>query len=111
MLEVLPAIFFNTLTAVLHAALIVIGFAILKHIKSWWLVVLLSLGLAVFSVAFSFAAFLVQGWERASQLVVPGGELFAAVGLPIIISALISILITLSAAYAFFVEPGIKKNV
>jgi hypothetical protein len=109
--EALPAIFFNILTAILHGGLIVAGFAILKQIKSWLLVVLLALGMALFSIAMSFAAFLFQGWERASQMIVPGGELFAAIGLPMIFNALISMLIVTSAAYAFFVEPGNRKNV
>lgn len=111
MIEALPVILVNILTAVLHGGLIVAGFAILKQIKSWILVLVLSLGMALFSIAMSFGAFLLQGWERASQMIIPGGDLFAVVALPMIFNALISMMIIMTAAYAFFVEPGNKNNV
>jgi hypothetical protein len=111
MIEALPALAFSTLTAVLHGGLMVAGFAILKQIKSWALVVLLALGMAAISIAMSTAAILLQGWERASQIILPSGELFAAIALPMIVNALVSMLIIITAAYAFFVEPGNTKNV
>jgi hypothetical protein len=111
MTDALAAIMFNILVAVLHGGLIVAGFAILKQIKSWLLVLVLSLGMALFSILMSFAAYLLQGWERASQMIVPGGELFAVVALPMMFNALISMLIIMTAAYALLVEPGNRKNV
>jgi hypothetical protein len=111
MIEALPVVLVNILTAVLHGGLIVAGFAILKQLKSWILVLVLSLCMALFSIVMSFGAFLLQGWERASQMIVPGGELFAVVALPMIVNALISMLIIMTAAYALLVEPGNRKNV
>jgi hypothetical protein len=111
MFEVLPIIVFNTITALLHGGLIVAGFAILKRITSWAVVLLLAIGMAVSSVALSFAGFLLQGWEQASRMLLPGGDMFATVGLPTVLSATLSMLIIFTAAYGLFVQPGNEKNV
>jgi hypothetical protein len=110
MADAFPVILVSIFNAVLHGGIYVVGFAILKSIRNWGLVVLLALGMATLSVAATFSTLMFQGWERASQMIVPGGELFAAVGLPMVITATVSMLIILTAAYGLFVEPGKHKN-
>jgi hypothetical protein len=111
MLEALPAILVQMFMAILHGGLTVAGFAILRVIKSWPVVFLLSLGLSVFSLCLTAAGFLLQGWDQASKFLLPDGDFFAVHTVPIIIASVLTNLMIMSAAYAFFVEPGNRKNV
>lgn len=110
MTDALPVILVSILNAVLHGGLCVVGFAFLKSMKNWAFVILLALCMAALSIASSFSTLMFQGWGRASQMIVPGGDLFAVVGLPMVVTATVTMLIIMSAAYALFVEPGKHKN-
>jgi hypothetical protein len=111
MFAALPIVAVNVVSAVFHGLLLLAGFAILKKIKSWPRVFILALGLAIVSIALSLVGILLQGWERASTIIVPGGELFAFISLPIIINAVITMTITMAAVYGLFVVSGKYKSV
>jgi hypothetical protein len=111
MIEALPTILVQVFMTLFHGGLIVAGFAILRVIKSWPIVLLLALGLSVFSLCLTAVGFLLQGWDQASKFLLPGGDFFAVHTVPIIIGSLVTHLMIMSAAYAFFVEPGNRKNV
>jgi hypothetical protein len=102
---------FNIVSAFLHAALFVVGFILLKRISSWMGAVLLSLGLIVVNVGFSFASFFVQGSDRAWSMISPSGELFRMTAMPVLVSAVIYTIMIMLTAYALFVAPGNKNNV
>jgi hypothetical protein len=111
MFEALPAILVQVFMTLLHGGVTVAGFAVLRVIKSWPIVWLLALGLSIFSLLFTAFSFLMQGWDQASKFLLPGGDLFFFHTLPIVIGSVLANLMIMSAAYAFFVEPGNRKNV
>jgi hypothetical protein len=109
--EALPAIIVQVIMSLLHAGVTVAGFAILRAIRSWPIVFVLALGLSALSLALTAGGFLMQGWEQASKFLLPSGELFAFHTLPIAIGSILTNVLVMSAAYAFFVEPGNRKHV
>jgi hypothetical protein len=102
---------YNIVSSFLHAALFVVGFILLKRISSWLGTVLLSLGLIVVNVGFSFASFFMQGADRAWSMISPSGELFRMTAMPVLVSAVIYTMMIMLTAYALFVAPGNNKNV
>jgi hypothetical protein len=106
----LPVIFVTILSAGFYGLLLLAGFAILKQIKSWPLVFVLAFGMATVSIAMSSMAYLLQGWERAAAMFIPGGEYFAVVGLPMMINAVITMTIIMASAYGLFVASGKQRQ-
>ncbi len=111
MVDAFPIVVFNVLSSLFHGLLFVVGFILLKHAKNWLSVLGLVLALITTNVLLTFATFFLQGSERAWSMMSPGGEMFAIMGLPVIISAAISTMMIMFSAYILFVEPGNQKNV
>jgi hypothetical protein len=111
MADALPIFVFNFISSIFHGLIFVLGFVLLKYAKNWLSVLGLVLGVIAVSVCLTLATFFFQGAERAWSMMVPGGEMFAVMGLPVIISAVISTMMIMFSAYILFVEPGNQKNV
>jgi hypothetical protein len=108
--ESLPHLFLNVFGFAVHAGVFIVGLMLLQRASSWGAAVAIASGVIVVNVLLSLASFLVQGWERALQLILPSGDMFSFVTLPMIIGTAISNLMTMLAVYGLFVEPR-KKHV
>jgi hypothetical protein len=110
-LEALVPLAVTSVMALIHAAIVVAGIMLVKSARSWAVVFLIAAGVIIFSVALSSAGFLLQGSERAASILLPGGEMFPFVFMPIVINAVISTVTIMCVVYSLFVEPGNQKHV
>jgi hypothetical protein len=108
--ESLPNLLLNVASFAVHAGVFIVGLMLLQRVKSWGAAVGIASGVIVVNVLLSLATYLLQGWERASQLILPSGDMFPFVTLPMILGTAISTLMTMLAVYGLFVEPR-KKHV
>jgi hypothetical protein len=106
----LPHLLLNVFGFAVHAGIFIVGLMLLQRVNSWGAAVAIALGVTVVNIALSLASYMLQGWERASQLILPSGDMFPFVTLPMIIGTAISTLMMMMAVYGLFVEPG-KKHV
>jgi hypothetical protein len=111
MFEALPGIAVQVFMALIHGGVTVSGLAILKAIRNWPMVLLLSFGMSILSISLTAVSFLLQGWPQASEFLLPGGQFFLFHTLPLIIGTLLTNILVMCAAYALFVEPGNREHV
>jgi hypothetical protein len=110
LLETLPFLMSQFVGTAIHAGVFIIGLMLLKQASGWGVVAAIAVGVALLNSALTMVSYLLQGWERASQMILPSGDMFAFVTLPMAIGTVIFTLMTMFAAYGLFVEPG-KKHV
>ncbi len=110
-IDALPSILFSAFTSIIYSGLMIAGLMLVKSAKSWAHVAATALGVAAFVLAMNFGTHLLQGWERAKSMMLPGGEMFSFIGLPIVINSFITITALFCAVYGLFVLPGREKNV
>jgi hypothetical protein len=110
LLETLPFWLSQFVGTAIHAGVFIIGLMLVKQASGWGLVAAIAIGVALLKSALTMVSYLLQGWERALQMILPSGDMFAFVTIPMVIGNVIFTLMTMLAAYGMFVEPG-KKHV
>jgi hypothetical protein len=110
LVEILPLLLSSLIGTAVHAGVFIVGLMLLKQAKGWGMVAAIGVGVALLNSALTMVTYLLQGWDRASQMIMPSGEMFTFVTLPMIITTVMFTLMTMLAVYGLFVEPG-KKHV
>jgi hypothetical protein len=110
LLETLPFMLSQFVGTAIHAGVFILGLMLVKQASGWGVATAIAIGVALLNSALTMVSYLLQGWERASQMILPSGDMFAFVTIPMVIGTIIFTLMTMLAAYGLFVESG-KKHV